>query len=88
VDDPDRRKRAILSQLTSWGDGKVGLDEPIQPGQWRYHETGSKTGLLLIKCRTGWIEVSGIKIEGKTMTQGGEWARSMTANKRGPFVFT
>ncbi|KAF8459115.1 formyl transferase, partial [Terfezia claveryi] len=88
VDNPDRRKRVILSHLTSWADDKLNLDEPAQPGQWRYHETGSKTGLLLIKCRAGWLEVSGIKIEGKTRTQGGEWARSMAANKRGPFVFT
>lgn len=78
----------ILSHLTSWADDKLNLDESAQPGQWRYHETGSKTGLLLIKCRAGWVEVSGIKIEGKTRTQGGEWARSMAANKRGPFVFT
>ena len=66
----------------------VSLDEPTQPGQWKYYETGPRTGLLLIKCRVGWIGPGGIKIEGKTMTQGGEWARSMTANRRGPFVFT
>lgn len=88
VEYADRRKRAILTDLTHWGDEKVITDEPAEPGQWRYHLTGYKKGVLLIKCRVGWIEVGGIKIEGKGVTHAGEWARSMAANQRGPWKFS
>lgn len=87
-DYPDRRKRAILTQLTYRNDKDVNIDEPAQPGDWKYYLTGPKFGVLLIKCRSGWIEVGGIKIEGKTLTDGGEWARSMAAHNKGPNTFT
>jgi len=88
VDFPERRKRAILTQISCWGKDAGELSGQAQPGEWRYHQTGTGFGVLLIKCKVGLIQVDGIKIEGKRLTQGGEWARSIVANSSGPTLFT
>lgn len=88
VDYLERRKRAILTQLSYLDEDAVDPENPAQPGEWRFHKPGFGEGALVIKCKRGWVQVEGIKIEGKRLTRGGEWARSMAANNQGPKVFT
>lgn len=86
-----RRKRVIFSSIEAWDEDAVTLEdtkEPMPPGKWIYYETEPHLGVLLVKTKNGWINVGGIKIEGKTLTHGGEWARSMAAHNKGPFCFT
>ncbi|KAF8458580.1 formyl transferase [Kalaharituber pfeilii] len=100
----DRRKRVIFTQLSVWSEAKQGPvrkeftaeGEPetiksrmrIKPGTWHFQQTKGKIGVMLVKCRRGWIQVGGLKIEGKNLTHAGEWARSMVANARGPWMFS
>lgn len=88
VDYIDRRKRAILTQLSSLGEDAVDPQNSAKPGEWKFHKPDNGEGALVIKCKCGWVQVDGIKIEGKRLTRGGEWARSMAASNQGPKVFT
>lgn len=88
VDFLDRRKRVILTQISCLDEDAVDPDKQAQPGEWRYHEPGHGEGALVIKCKSGWVQVEGIKIEGKRLTRGSEWARSLIVNNQAPTVFT
>ncbi|KAI5840669.1 formyl transferase [Morchella snyderi] len=94
-----RRKRVILSDVHSLDVPEEDIDGvEAPPGTFQYlriegeGEGEDRHGeeLLAIKCKVGggWVRVGGIKLEGKKLVDGGEWARSMKdPKKRGLQMF-
>lgn len=88
-----RIKRVILSDIS-----KIDLPEEnidgmeVLPGGFEYlrmEDGGSGSEILVIKCREGggWVRVGGIKMEAKSLVNGGEWARSVKGQVKGPRMF-
>lgn len=88
-----RRKRAILSDIRILDVPEENIDgAEVPPGTFQYlrmegeGEGENRHGeeLLAIKCKVGggWVRVGGIKLEGKKLVDGGEWARSMKDPKK------
>lgn len=88
-----RRKRAILSDIRILDVPEENIDGvEVPPGTFQYlrmegeGEGENRHGeeLLAIKCKVGggWVRVGGIKLEGKKLVDGGEWARSMKDPKK------
>lgn len=84
-----RRKRVILTDITRLDVPEKSIDgEEVPPGSFGYLRVksgGLGDELLAIKCMEGggWIKVGGIKVEGKNLVDGGEWARSMRDQTKG-----
>lgn len=88
-----RRKRAVLTDIRRLDLPEENIDGvEVPPGTFEYlriegeDEGDNKHGeeLLVIKCKVGggWVRAGGIKIEGKNLVNGGEWARSMKDPKK------
>lgn len=88
-----RRKRAILSGISKFDLPEENINGvEVAPGGFEYlrmEDGGPGEEMLLIKCRKGggWVKVGGIKMEGKTLVHGGEWARSVKVQGKGPRIF-
>lgn len=81
-----RNRRVILSDISTLDVPEENIDgNEVAPGSFQYLrmengrlEEGAEE-ILAIKCRPGggWVRAGGIKMEGKKLVNGGEWARSL-----------
>lgn len=78
-----RNRRAILSDISILDVPEENIDgDEVAPGSFQYlriENGGLDEEILAIKCRPGggWVKAGGIKMEGKKLINGGEWARSL-----------
>lgn len=76
-----RNRRVILSDISILDVSEENIaGDKVAPGSFQYlrMENDGSEEMLAIKCRPGggWVRVGGIKMEGKRLVNGGEWARS------------
>lgn len=78
-----RNRRVILSDITTLDVSEDNIaGDKVPPGSFQYlrmkKDELEEEEMLAIKCRPGggWVRVGGIKMEGKRLVNGGEWARS------------
>lgn len=74
-----RNRRVILSDISTLDVSEENIaGDTVTPGSFQYLRMGLHEEMLAIKCRPGggWVKVGGIKMEGKRLVNGGEWARN------------
>lgn len=78
-----RNRRVILSDISTLDVPEENIDgDTVVPGSFQYlrmENDGLEEEMLAIKCRSGggWVRAGGVKVEGKKLVNGGEWARSL-----------
>lgn len=78
-----RNRRVILSDINILDLPEENIDgDEVMSGSFQYlrmENGGLEEEMLAIKCRSGggWVRAGGIKMEGKRLVNGGEWARSL-----------
>ncbi|KAL7274413.1 Methionyl-tRNA formyltransferase [Rhizina undulata] len=81
----EKRLRAIFTDVAAFEHPE--LRDEVEAGEFEYlklvGEDGGKDEVLAVKVGSGWVRVGGIKVEGKGIVDGGEWARTMKGKPHG-----